>query len=204
VQEDLPMSSTSDTDSMDSDSFDVESSAAKTESVGSSDPEAVSDISLQDQFIQATDQIKRQAAEFQNYRRRTEIEKRQMVSIGKSLVLEQLLDVFDDLQRTVVAAREVESDAATESGAIRDAQKSFDSLRSGLELAHQKLMDQLKRLDVVVIESVGQAFDEELHEAVMQQPAPEGEETGVVLAEVQRGFKLGDRVLRHAKVIVSS
>lgn len=162
------------------------------------------DISLEEQLIQATDQIKRQAAEFQNYRRRTEIEKRQMVSIGKSLVLERLLDVFDDLQRSVIAAQDAEPEAEMETAQTRDAQKSFESLRSGLELAHQKLMDELKKLDVVVIKSVGQAFDEEIHEAIMQQPASEGEEIGVVLAEVQRGFKLGDRVLRHAKVIVSS
>ncbi len=160
------------------------------------------DISLEKQLIQATDQIKRQAAEFQNYRRRTEIEKRQMVSIGKSLVLERLLDVFDDLQRSVIAAQDAEPEAET--AQTHDAQKSFESLRSGLELAHQKLMDELKKLDVVVIESIGQVFDEEIHEAVMQQPATEGKETGIVLAEIQRGFKLGDRVLRHAKVVVSS
>ncbi len=160
----------------------------------------ISDASIEAQLTQATDQIKRQAAEFQNYRRRTENEKRQMFSIGKSYVLEQLLDVFDDLQRTMIAAQEAAPDADSESGTW----KSFDSLKSGLELAHQKLMVELKKLDVVIIESVGQAFDEELHEAIMQQPAQEGEDVGIVLTEVQRGFKLGDRVLRHAKVIVSS
>ena len=160
--------------------------------------------SLEEKLEKATDQMKRQAAEFQNYRRRTEIEKRQMVSIGKSFVLEHLLDVFDDLQRSVTAAQDAESKTDSGTGSTFDAQRSFNSLRSGLELAHQKLMDELTKLDVIVVESVGQPFDEEVHEAVMQQPAKEGEEVGIVLAEVQRGFKLGDRVLRHAKVIVSS
>ena len=238
VEENLPVSSDNNVDSIDAESVDADSTAADSVdgvSTGADSVDGVSinvdpdeagddnadlidedlqdnatsreqgedaDISLEEQLIQATDQIKRQAAEFQNYRRRTEIEKRQMVSIGKSLVLERLLDVFDDLQRSVIAAQDAEPEAET--AQTHDAQKSFESLRSGLELAHQKLMDELKKLDVVVIESIGQVFDEEIHEAVMQQPATEGKETGIVLAEIQRGFKLGDRVLRHAKVVVSS
>lgn len=160
--------------------------------------EEVTIISLQDELAQVTDQMKRQAAEFQNYRRRTETEKQQMVAFGKSLVLQQLLDVFDDLQRSVVAAQEVKMDV------VDDVRKSFESLRSGVELAEQKLMDELKRLDVEIIECVGESFDEDFHEAVMQQPSQEGENVGIVLSQVQRGFKMGDRVLRHAKVIVSS
>jgi molecular chaperone GrpE len=154
--------------------------------------------SLQRELDQTTDQVKRQAAEFQNYRRRTESEKQQMVSFGKSIVLQQLLDVFDDLQRSVTAATEAHL------GTVEDVERAFDSLRTGVELANQKLMDELTKLNVEVIESIGHPFDEEFHEAVMQQPAGDGDDAGIVLAEVQRGFKLGDRVLRHAKVIVSS
>ena len=54
------------------------------------------------------------------------------------------------------------------------------------------------------IEAEGTPFDEDLHEAMMQQPAPEGQESGMVLTEIQRGYRMGDRVLRHARVIVST
>ena len=153
---------------------------------------------MQARLQKAEDQIKRQAAEFQNYRRRTDTEKRQTASIGKSMVLQRLLDVFDDVNRSVVAS----VDAPTSTP--EELQKSFDSLRSGVDLAYQKLMDELGKLDVHVIEAEGRQFDEELHEAVMQQPAPEGVEPGTILTEVQRGFTMGERVLRHAKVIVAS
>jgi molecular chaperone GrpE len=153
---------------------------------------------LKKALASADDQIKRQGAEFQNYRRRTDTEKQQMVGFGKSLVLQQLLDVFDDLNRSVIAS--VDAPVRTED----ELTKSFDSLRSGVDLAYKKLMDELGKMDVNVIDVVGQPFNEEYHEAVMQQPAPDGAEPGQILTEVQRGFTLGDRVLRHAKVIVAS
>ena len=153
---------------------------------------------LQKALAKSDDQIKRKAAEFQNYRRRTEEEKKQMVGLGKRLVLKELLDVFDDLNRSVMAS--VDAPLGTQD----ELSKSFDSLRSGVDLAYKKLMDELGKMNVSVIDVVGQPFDEEYHEAVMQQPAPEGVEPGQILTEVQRGFTLGDIVLRHAKVIVAS
>lgn len=151
---------------------------------------------LANQLEHSQDQIKRQAAEFQNYRRRTEQEKAQMVEFGKKLVVEQLLDVIDDFRRSLDAAAEVAGDG--ESG------PAFESLRSGVEMVYSKLMDELAKLGVETIDAVGEPFDEELHEALMQQPAPEGTAPGTVLAEIQKGYRLGDRVIRHARVVVAN
>lgn len=151
---------------------------------------------LADQLERSQEQIKRQAAEFQNYRRRTEQEKAQMVEFGKKLVVEQLLDVIDDFRRSLDSANEVAGDGETG--------PAFESLKSGVEMVYSKLMDELAKLGVETIDAVGEKFDEDLHEALMQQPAPEGTEPGTVLAEIQKGYRLADRVIRHARVVVAT
>jgi molecular chaperone GrpE len=153
---------------------------------------------LKAELDEVSDRWKRQAAEFQNYRRRTEQEKGQMVSFGKRLVIQQFLDIIDDFERSL--------DASTpdKTNKKKDKQSEYSSFRSGIELVYQKLMDALKKLDIEPIEAVGHPFDEELHEALMQQPAKDNEEVGIVLSEIQRGYRMGDHILRHSKVIVSS
>ena len=153
---------------------------------------------LKEELEQSTDQLKRQAAEFQNYRRRTEQEKAQAVSLGKSIVIQKLLDVVDDFYRSLEATKQAESEADGELS------PAYLSLKNGVELVYQKLMDELSKLNVTVMETVGQPFNEDEHEALMQQPAEEGQEVGIVISELQRGFRMGDKVLRHARVIVSA
>ncbi|HAY37259.1 MAG: nucleotide exchange factor GrpE [Bacteroidetes Order II. Incertae sedis bacterium] len=153
---------------------------------------------LKEDLELSTDQLKRQAAEFQNYRRRTEQEKAQSVSLGKSIVIQRLLDVTDDFHRSLDATAQAEGE---NEGALSPA---YQSLKSGVELVYQKLMDELTKLNVEPIESVGKPFNEDEHEALMQQPAGEGEEEGMVVSEIQRGYRMGDKVLRHARVIVTT
>ena len=153
---------------------------------------------LKEDLELSTDQLKRQAAEFQNYRRRTEQEKAQSVSLGKSIVIQRLLDVTDDFHRSLDATAQAEGE---NEGALSPA---YQSLKSGVELVYQKLMDELTKLNVEPIESVGKPFNEDEHEALMQQPAGEGEEEGMVVSEIQRGYRMGDKVLRHAHVIVTT
>ena len=150
------------------------------------------------ELTKVTDQLKRQAAEFQTYRRRTEPEKAQSVALGKSLVISSLLDIIDDFERSLEATHKAEKDVEGELSA------TYVSLKSGVDLIYQKLQGELGRLGVEAIEAEGTPFDEDLHEAMMQQPAPEGQESGMVLTEIQRGYRMGDRVLRHARVIVST
>lgn len=153
---------------------------------------------LNEELSQATDQLKRQAAEFQNYRRRTEQEKAMSVSLGKSVVISSLLDIVDDFERSLEATNKAEAESTDEPSPM------YQSLKSGVELVHQKLTGELRKLGVEPIEAVGEPFNEELHEAMMQQPAADGQEAGIVLTEIQRGYRMGDRILRHARVIVSS
>ena len=147
------------------------------------------------------EQLLRRAAEFQNYRRRTDAERGQAETRGRETVLAPLLDVFDDLRRSLDAARR----AAKQDGANAGPGTAFASLSEGVALVYRKFEDTLAQMGVEPIEAIGQPFDEELHEAMMQQPAPEPETaSGTVLAEIQPGYRLGERVLRHAKVIVAA
>ena len=141
------------------------------------------------------EQLLRKAAEFQNYRRRTEAEKAQFVDIGKSLIIQQLLDVLDDLGRSLEAAQQIE-DKEHESGT------AYKALREGVEMVYRKFLDELQRNGVVPIEAVGKPFDEHEHEALMQRQV-EGQVPGTVVAEIQKGYRMGDRVLRHSKVVVA-
>ena len=145
------------------------------------------------------DQLLRRAAEFQNYRRRTEADRGDADRQARAAVLLPVLDVYDDLRRSLDAAHRVaHQDAGTAAGSA-----AFEALGQGVDLVYRKFEGILERLGVTPIEAAGTPFDEAEHEAVMQQPAPAGEASGTVLAEVQPGYRLGDRVLRHARVIVA-
>lgn len=155
--------------------------------------------SPEDEVAFLRDRLLRQAAEFQNYRRRTEQEKARMMEFGKAAVVQELLDVVDDFERSIEAAHSaglgVEEKGSTQ---------AFAAFSDGVGLVYAKLRDALSRAGVEVIEAVGHPFDEHLHEALMRQPAAEGQAPGLVVGEIQKGYRMGDRVLRHAKVIVSA
>lgn len=141
------------------------------------------------------DQLLRRAAEFQNYRRRSDADRADAERQGRTAVLLPVLEVYDDLRRSLDAARRVAHQDAGAAG--------FDALSQGVDLVYRKFEGILERLGVTVIETDGVPFDVDEHEAVLQQPAPAGEASGTVLAEVQPGYRLGERVLRHASVIVA-
>lgn len=155
--------------------------------------------SVEEELEALKDRVMRQAAEFQNYRRRTEQEKARMMEFGKAFVVQQLLDVVDDFERSLDAARAVGTDPDSEGAA-----QAFSALSDGVGLVYAKLKDALSRAGVEEIESVGRPFDEHEHEAMMQQPAAEGQEPGIVVGEILKGYRMGERVLRHARVIVSA
>lgn len=151
---------------------------------------------LQQEVKDLQEQVLRRAAEFQNYRRRTESELSSAAKRGREEVILAMLDVFDDMRRSLGAA------AQTSQG--EDAGPAFDSLNDGIQLVFKKFTDALVSFGVEPIEAVGQPFNEEVHEAMMQQPAPNDETpSGTVLAEIQPGYRIGGRVLRHARVAVA-
>ena len=129
------------------------------------------------------DLAQRKQAEFANYRRRTEGIRQEAYDDGRRDTIEKLLPVVDNLERALSAAGEE------------------SSLRSGVEMVLRQTLDTLAKLGVETIDPLGQPFDAELHNAVMQGSAEEGE-PGTVCLVLQKGYKLGARVIRPAMVKV--
>lgn len=132
------------------------------------------------------DKYLRLQAEFDNYRKRTLREKMELVETGGKDVLLAMLPVRDDVERAVAAMMKTDD---------------VESVRQGVQLIAQKFTEALKQRGVTAIEVVGQPFDEEVAEAVARFAAGE-EKQGVVIDCVQTGYRLGERVLRFAKVVV--
>jgi molecular chaperone GrpE len=131
------------------------------------------------------DRLLRLAADFDNYKKRVAREREEYVALANARLLTELLPVIDDLERALAAAEQHE-----------EAQ-----LEEGVSLVHRSLAALLERHGVTAIETEGK-FDPHVHEALLAQPSEETE-SGAVLSVVQKGYKLGDRVVRPARVIVS-
>jgi len=163
--------------------------------------ERISDLeeklaSAQEERDAAKDKFLRKAAELENFRRRMERETRRRYANGQADVVKTILGVLDDMGRTMEAADELKEK--------QDVATAYESLKGGIEMVHKKFLDDLSGLGVERIDAEGKPFDESLHEAMMQQPAPENVEPGTVLNEVQAGYRMGDRVIRHSRVIVAT
>lgn len=130
------------------------------------------------------DLAQRKQAEFANYRRRTEGIRAEAYDDGRRYAIAQLLPVVDNLERALAAAGEEEN-----------------ALKSGVEMVLRQTRDALTKMGVEEIDPQGQPFDAELMNAVMQGSADEGE-PGTVCMVLQKGYKLGERVIRHAMVKV--
>ena len=132
------------------------------------------------------DKFLRLQAEFDNYRKRTLREKMELVETGGKDVLLAMLPVRDDMQRAVAAMEKTDD---------------VESVRQGVQLIAQKFTEALKQRGVTEIEVIGTEFDEEVAEAVARFSAGE-EQKGKVIDCVQTGYRLGERVVRFAKVVV--
>ena len=132
------------------------------------------------------DKFMRLQAEFDNYRKRTLKEKMDLVETGGRDVLLAMLPVKDDVQRAVAAMEKTED---------------IEAIRSGVGLISQKFTEALRQKGVTEIEVIGKKFDEDVSEAVARFAAGE-DKKGLVIDAVQTGYKLGEKVLRFAKVVV--
>ena len=133
------------------------------------------------------DKYLRQVAEFDNYRKRTLKEKTDLILNGGEKVLTALLPILDDLDR---AAENIEKS------------NDLDTLKEGVALILDKLTKTLAAQGLKKMETIGQPFDTDFHEAVALIPAQEEAQKNVVIDCVQQGYQLNDKVLRHAKVVV--
>jgi molecular chaperone GrpE len=126
-------------------------------------------------------------ADFDNYRKRVIKEKADILRNGAEKVLGGILPIVDDFERGLQAAKNAENS---------------DAIAEGMELIYNKLLKFLEDNGVKAMQSTGEAFDTELHEAIAMIPAPSEELKGKVIDTTQKGYMINDKVLRHAKVAV--
>ena len=134
------------------------------------------------------DKYLRLSAEFDNYRKRTMKEKAELIKNGGEKAITAILPILDDLER-----------------AVKTSETSDDvkAMREGIELIYNKFLKVLNQEGLQKIETDGENFDTDYHEAIALVPAPSEEKKGKILDCVQTGYKLNDKVIRHAKVVVA-
>lgn len=133
------------------------------------------------------DRLLRQMAEFDNYRKRTMKEKAEIILNGSAGVVTDILPVIDDLERCIANSAKSED---------------YTALKEGIELIYNKLMHTLEQKGLQKISPRNEPFDTDFHEAIAMIPAPDEKSKGLVLDCAIDGYKLNDKVLRHAKVAV--
>jgi molecular chaperone GrpE len=153
-----------------------------TEETAAPEQPSVEEVARQrDEYLEA---LQRTAAEFDNYRKRVQRDQDSLVARAGERVVRELLPVLDDLERALQAAEQHEE----------------AKLEDGVRLVHRALADLLRKEGLQEIETAG-AFDPHVHEALLAQPSEA--ESGAVIEVLQKGYTLGDRVLRPARVIVA-
>lgn len=143
---------------------------------------------LKEKIEDLEDRVKRQMAEFDNFRKRTEKEKTAMFETGAKSVIEKILPVVDNFERGLASIPEEEKGGA---------------FAQGMEMIYKQLLAELESIDVKPIEAVGKEFDPEFHNAVMQVESEEFE-SGVIAQELQKGYTYRDSVVRHSMVAVTT
>jgi len=135
------------------------------------------------------DRFLRLYSEFENYKKRTNKEKIDLIATASEKVILGLLPVIDDFERAIQHNQKVEE---------------VTILKEGFELIYNKLLALLKRFEVEEIVALGETFDTDLHEAITHFPAPSEEDKGKIMEVTQKGYKLKDKVIRFAKVVVAN
>ena len=141
-----------------------------------------------EQIEDLNDRLRRQMAEFDNFRKRSEKEKSQMFDMGVRSIIEKVLPVVDNFERGLAAVPEEQKD---------------DAFVTGMDKIYKQLMTELDAIGVKPIEALGQEFNPDLHNAVMQVESEEYD-PGVVAQELQKGYTYKDTVVRHSMVAVVS
>lgn len=141
-----------------------------------------------EQIEELNDKLKRQMAEFENFRKRTEKEKTQMYDMGAKSIIEKVLPVIDNFERGLAAVPEENKD---------------DAFVTGMDKVYKQMLTELESIGVKAIEAVGEEFNPDFHNAVMQMESEEYE-SGVVAQELQKGYMYKDSVVRHSMVAVVS
>jgi molecular chaperone GrpE len=142
---------------------------------------------LKAEKAELNDRFLRLFSEFDNYKKRVSKEKLDLISTASEKVLVSLLPVIDDFERAIAANEKVDD---------------VDSIKEGFNLIYNKLVQMMKRFDVEEIQAKGEEFNTDFHEAVTHFPAQNEEDKGKVIDVTEKGYKLKDKVIRYAKVVV--
>lgn len=140
-----------------------------------------------EQIEELNDRVRRQMAEFDNFRKRSEKEKSMMFDMGARTVIEKILPVVDNFERGFTTVEEADKD---------------DAFVQGMQQVYKQMMTELEAMGVKPIEAVGQEFNPDYHNAVMQVESEEYE-SGIIAAEFVKGYMYKDTVVRHSMVSVS-
>ena len=142
---------------------------------------------LKTEKAELNDRFLRLFSEFDNYKKRVSKEKLDLIATSSEKVLVSLLPVVDDFERAIAANEKADN---------------IDSIKEGFNLIYNKLLQMMKRFDVEEIQAKGEEFNTDFHEAVTHFPAQKEEDKGKVIDVTEKGYKLKDKVIRYAKVVV--
>ena len=145
------------------------------------------DSSLAREYEEMRNKYLRLVAEFDNYRKRTNREKLELVNTAGEKVISELLPVLDDFDRAKATAED---------------ENTKEVFSEGVSLVYEKLYKTLHQLGLKAMQSKGKAFDPELHEAITEIASPNEDMKGKVIDVIEEGYELNERIIRHAKVVV--
>lgn len=145
--------------------------------------------STEEQIAALNDKYLRLYSEFDNYRKRTNKEKIELISTASAGVLKEMLSVMDDFERAI---------------ANNENSEDLSAVKDGFKLIHHKLRNILEAKGLKQMDAKHQAFDSDLHEAIANVPAPSEDLKGKIIDDVEKGYYLNDKVIRFAKVVVGN
>lgn len=151
-----------------------------------SDDKKVKKDKKDEKIEELEDRVRRQMAEFENFRKRTDKEKSSMYEMGAKSVIEKILPIVDNFERGLQSIPEDQKDSA---------------VAQGMQMIYKQIMTEFESMGVKEIETVGQEFNPELHNAVMQVESDEYD-SGIIAQELQKGYTYRDSVVRHSMVAV--
>ena len=144
---------------------------------------------LKKQLADLNDKYLRLYSEFDNFRKRTIKEKSELIKTASEDTFKAILPVIDDFERAIKANENVNEAA---------------SIKEGIVLIYNKLKNSTQLKGLIAFESIGQTFDADIMEAITHIPATEESQKGKVIDEIEKGYKLGDKVIRYAKVVIAN
>lgn len=165
----------------------VQDTVTEEQQTTAEEPAENKEPTMEDRYDELNNKYLRIHAEFDNYRKRTNKEKVDLISTANAGVLKDLLPVMDDLERAI---------------ANNDKVDDIESVKEGFNLIFNKFRTIVEAKGLKEMKVLGEAFDSEIHEAIANIPAPKKKDKGKVLDAVEKGYYLNDKVIRYAKVVV--